>query len=522
MGFGDSSDGYVTWEAGLSALLRKEIPDLRLKNDTLGGLGQFFHGMTLMDGNFQPLSASHLEQERTVFISLAQQERCFLFVKRQINTNTLYSLFDVSRALPSLRKLVWCHEHDRLTQVYNKETFLVRAKELLSRNEHALMVFVDMDDLKQVNDNWGHSVGDDYIVALSRHMEQFFSACPENVIGRLAGDEFAVCVGSKSKEERDAALTGFEETAFFFLPSGEQRALRFTTGAAKYPEDASSIEELLAFSDFAMVSMKKMDKGGIHFFRKEEHEAFLALPTCQEDLRKIIDNNLISFTFTPYIEALSRQVVIFEMFPTCRLQGYEDIELVSIIAKRCGKMLELDRLVLKNLQDEFKKLGKIVFSQTVTFGHMPQSLFHHGELEKLATESGFPYAQMCLCFSAEMRDSYVRMRAIDTAQNLGLKFGFKKFSQSVLSATLVDFKPNTVKISKELSVGIARQEDKQEIVHSVVELCRNFEVAVASGDAHCQEDLDCLINLGINFLGGQAVHPELTAEEIPRFLSRNG
>lgn len=417
MGIGDSSDDHVTWEAGLLAFLDMKIPDTRLKNDTLGGLGLFFHEATLLDTSFQPLPVSRLEHEQAIYVFLEQKEKYFLFVRRRINTSNIYSLFDVSHALPSLKRLVWDQEHDRLTQVYNKEFFLIRAQELLTRNNYGLMVFVDIDDLKQINDNWGHNVGDDYIVTLSSHVKRFFSTRSENVTGRLAGDEFAVCVGTKTREERDAALAGFEEANFFLLPSGERQTLQFTTGVAKYPEDASSIEDLLTFSDFAMVSMKKTNKGGIHFFRKDEHEAFLSLPTCQDKLHKIMDNEFIFFTFTPYIEALSKQVVIFEMFPTCRVPGYEDIELVTIIAKYCGKMLELDRLILKKLRAEFKKLGEIRFSQTVTFGYMPQSLFHYGELELLATESGFPYEQMCLCFSAEMRDSYARMRAINCSSS---------------------------------------------------------------------------------------------------------
>ncbi len=513
-------NGFIHWGDTLYKTLDIEHSDeFCIKADPLGGLLGILKDMNLLfyDAIFNPIT--DIEDEHITYINIPDEERWFYFKKSLVAGERLYCVVDISENLITCKRIIWEKEHDSLTQLFNRESFLVRCEGVLSSSNYGLMIFIDLDDLKQMNDNWGHKTGDNYIIALAKHIESVFSGSQSEhkVYGRLAGDEFAVCLGGfDSIEERDKSIEGLNVKLDFILPNGNITNLSFTTGASKYPEDSASIDDLLIFSDFAMSVLKKNNKGGVSFFSKQEHEVFLDISQRQDKLNELLNNKAISFIFIPYIDNESGNVAVFEMFPIGLIPGFSDIEQIKIVAKYAHKLVELDRIIYSALKEEFKKLAGLNFKQVVTLGYMPQDLFYQGELEKLLQHTGYPSRRICLCFNSEMRSNYDRMRSISQAKDLGIRFGFKDFGPKSSQAAL-DFYPNIVKLSKELSFACARDDEKKHIVKNLIELAKKFKFGTASGYIASEEDLIFLRGLGIDLLGGEAVLGQINSSQIETY-----
>ena len=519
-GFEDEGSTHICWEETLRDLFATE--GVCFEKDGLGGLERQLgeRGFLFYDRDLQRIETGAAEKLELVFIGSPTGEQWFVFRQAMAQQKKLYFIADITEQVGCFRQMLWQKERDRLTGLFNRESFLSRCAGVLAAGRHALMVFIDMDDLKKMNDNWGHKTGDRYIMAMAEHVSAFFAGFeePRKVIGRLAGDEFAVCIGGfDTAVARDECLQGLNQRVDLPLPDGSHARLAFSSGAARYPEDSTLIDDLLIFADFAMSIVKKSEKGGVSFFSRSEHDALLDISRSQEKLKELLEKKAISFIYFPYIDSVSGAFRVLEMFPVGDIPGLEDIEQLKIVSKHSYLTPELDRVIYAAMKEEFEKLAQIDFPQPVTLGYMPQDLFYQGELEKFIQATGFPSTRLTLCFDAQMRSNYERMKSISQARGLGIRFGFKEFGPTSSDAAL-EFRPDIVKLSKALVLSCADDADEREMVKNLIELAHKFQFASAAGYIPSTEVQSFFRSLGVNLLGGEAVHRPITLAGIEDFL----
>jgi len=155
---------------------------------------------------------------------------------------------------------------DALTGLYNRRGFLTIGKEYLNlsaRNKSRMhLLFLDMDNLKQINDTFGHATGDEAIIRSAEIIKSVFRG--SDVKSRLGGDEFAVFPIASSSLGLKTALNRFHEKIAEFNRSGIcPFTLSFSAGVAGYdPENPSTIDELLARADKRMYEEKRRKAEG--------------------------------------------------------------------------------------------------------------------------------------------------------------------------------------------------------------------------------------------------------------------
>lgn len=149
-------------------------------------------------------------------------------------------------------------QQDQLTEVNNKNTFNTVAKKILERQSdklHALLM-IDVDDFKDVNDSFGHAIGDSVLENVASHLKESFRSC--DVVGRVGGDEFAVlitdipneCIVIKKAEHVEYVMN----EKVVGIPS-----FTVSIGIA-YSKDYNGFDELFVASDKALYSAKKKGK----------------------------------------------------------------------------------------------------------------------------------------------------------------------------------------------------------------------------------------------------------------------
>ncbi|MCX6565896.1 MAG: diguanylate cyclase [Candidatus Aminicenantes bacterium] len=155
---------------------------------------------------------------------------------------------------------------DALTGLYNRRGFLTIGKEYLNlsaRNKSRMhLLFLDMDNLKLINDTFGHATGDEAIIRSAEIIKSVFRG--SDVKSRLGGDEFAVFPIASSSQGLKSALNRFHEKIAEFNRSGIcPFTLSFSAGVAGYdPENPSTIDELLARADKRMYEDKRRKANG--------------------------------------------------------------------------------------------------------------------------------------------------------------------------------------------------------------------------------------------------------------------
>lgn len=156
-----------------------------------------------------------------------------------------------------LRRLAYV---DDLTHVPNRRYFrralLESVRAARHRDGHIGVLMVDCDNFKRVNDTFGHATGDAFLTEVSRRLVA--SVRDDDVVARYGGDEFVICLSNVAGEEDLKAITTRIANAFQspLHVHGQELNMSVSVGAALYPDDSLSLDELVRLADVALYRAK--------------------------------------------------------------------------------------------------------------------------------------------------------------------------------------------------------------------------------------------------------------------------
>ena len=179
---------------------------------------------------------------------------------------------------------------------------------------HAALMMTDLDNLKTINDTYGHDWGDVYLRQTAHSLQQ--GSPSGTVVARLSGDEFLLLF--YGYETREALRTDIKKLEENFaqnsatLPDGKRLCIRMSGGVAWYPEDALDLDTLKKYADFAMYEVKHSTKGEVREFDMEHYRAGVYAMEQRSDFEKLIRERRVDYHFQPIVSAHDGHVVAYE------------------------------------------------------------------------------------------------------------------------------------------------------------------------------------------------------------------
>ena len=182
-------------------------------------------------------------------------------------------------------------DYDLLTGLYNRRAFYRIAGELFACPQklgHAVLLMMDLDDLKKINDAYGHEWGDRYIRAAGKCFKKHL---PANALcARVSGDEFNILLygyagREAAQQDLDRLAVGIQASTFE-RPDGLITPILVSGGAAWYPDDSTELQKLIEFSDFAMYRVKHGTKGMFMTFDPAAYDREQAALHMQSERRR--------------------------------------------------------------------------------------------------------------------------------------------------------------------------------------------------------------------------------------------
>ncbi|MBQ6574957.1 MAG: GGDEF domain-containing protein [Lachnospiraceae bacterium] len=155
--------------------------------------------------------------------------------------------------------------HDPLTGVLNRRAFDIAAAKWIARGKDCALIFFDLDYFKQVNDKYGHNIGDGFLTKFSDVLKKNFSE--SGIISRFGGDEFVVLTDMSGTDEVSALIKKTADDLWSFsLPEadkeGREFSISFSSGAARFPYDADDLSLLKKRADTALYEVKERGRNG--------------------------------------------------------------------------------------------------------------------------------------------------------------------------------------------------------------------------------------------------------------------
>jgi diguanylate cyclase (GGDEF)-like protein len=198
---------------------------------------------------------------------------------------------------------------DTLTGLFNRRSLLERLKQSIAqadrRHEGLALMFLDLDKFKEINDTYGHEVGDELLIQVATHLNA--AVRESDMVARLGGDEFVIL------------LEGFPDTSDVVKIAkkivnaniephviGSHLVKTSTTiGISFYPQDGETAEELLKHADVAMYHAKQRERGSIQFFHEELNATERLRMQFEEEMLQALENNEFELYYQPKIDFAS-------------------------------------------------------------------------------------------------------------------------------------------------------------------------------------------------------------------------
>lgn len=218
------------------------------------------------------------EQEKDVYlIGRKDGEDRYVKIKSyRENGKTLGIVVDMTEEIIEKRQIEQERDVDLLTGLFTRRAFFSKMDALLQKPEQlrtAMLLMTDLDNLKYINDHWGHEWGDKMLKTVAG----LFLDCDglHTLAARLSGDEFVLVIfGAQSQQELEGYLELLYEriqATELIMPDGEHVGVSLSGGYLFYPEHSGSSQELLRMADETMYLVKKSTKGKFEKYREPEH-----------------------------------------------------------------------------------------------------------------------------------------------------------------------------------------------------------------------------------------------------------
>jgi diguanylate cyclase (GGDEF)-like protein len=400
------------------------------------------------------------------------------------------------------RRFEFLAHHDPLTGLPNRAMFEERAREAVARarrhGETAALLFLDLDNFKEINDSLGHEVGD----ALLRAAGERLRGCVrgEDFVARIGGDEFCVLLQGLG-DPREAAGVAQKIVEALAQPCriGEREvACGASVGIACTPQDSAEAAELLRLADAAMYRAKDAGRHAYRFAAPNINRELHASAALAEELRASLERDELFVCYQPRIDFLTRRPVAAEAllrWPHPRF-GLLPPESFLPLAEDSGIAAALGAMLLNKAcaqAERWRDAGAKDFSIAISVS--TRTLRHPGlpgEVRAALAASGLaPGALLLELPEAGLRQAAAPVReALAALADTGARLGVDDFGAGYASLPLLrSLRIGAVSIDRRLVSSIPSDRDAPGLVRGLIALARglDMDVVVRGIDtaAHC-------------------------------------
>lgn len=431
-------------------------------------------------------------------------------------------------------------DYDMLTGLISRRAFYERAEELFRKPEkmcYAALMMLDLDNLKTINDHYGHDYGDKYI---HQAAACFAEHAPAGAIcSRVSGDEFFILFyGYKVLESLNDAVNKFSmdiKNNIFELPTGETIPIAASGGVAWYPEDSSDFWQLMKYADFAMYKVKHGHKGNVENFNLEvyNHESFML--NSRQDFFKLIMEERVFYHFQPIFSGKDGSVAAYESLMRSDLPTLRSPAAILEIAREEKRLQDIEDLTwLKALQQykelvAINKLDKNAYLFVNSFAN--QVMTQHAQ-DKFEREY-FCFKDNLVTEITEFENLTpgIMQKKRELAGDNSL-FALDDYGSGYNSElNLLELSPKFIKVDISIIRDIDTDVDKQRIVSNIVDYAHDRDMLIIAEGIETPAELYKVLELGVDLLQGYilarpAAIPDSISQKaldiIRDFNSRNG
>ncbi len=397
---------------------------------------------------------------------------------------------------------------DYLTGLQNRNIYKENIEKLISneKDKFGALLFCDIDNLKFINDCYGHNNGDRYIQATANVLKEFGEY--KSVIARPSGDEFIVYIhGFNSKEEIVAAITeklNKAKNSYFTTSLHIEEKVRFSTGIAIYPSDTNKLDELVKFADYAMYKMKKSSKGEIAYYDSTTLDKTLFLARNSGYLDEFLDQELLDFAFQPMVDAKTFEIIGYEALMRPQSDIISTPYLLLELAKAESKLDKIERLVMKKVFEKISENMDVLKDYKIFINSIADQALTEEEF-KVFKELYPDILSNVVIEVTELESVDFDVLRIKTNmfKDVGALLAIDDFGAGYSNEnSLLSNDYDIIKLDMNLIRNLDADTRRQQIVKSLINFSNNHDYKILAEGVETENEVRKLRELGIDYMQG--------------------
>ena len=440
---------------------------------------------------------------------------------------------DITSRKESEERLIHLATHDDLTGLPNRNLLLDRTEQAIDRyrrtEEQFAILFIDMDQFKLVNDNFGHVTGDGLLKAVAERLHSCVRAM--DTVARPGGDEFIILLTDVNGPADCAEVCGklADNCRDPISIDGHELEVGLSVGIVIFPADGEDAEELFNHADIAMYRAKERGRDNFQFFRQEMKAELTEKTAYRDGLRRALENQELVLYYQPVVEMISRRLVGAEALLRWNhpQEGLVAPNRFIPVAEESGLIVPIGVAVLDMACRQNAAWLKQGLDPVRVAVNLSARQLREATLCDSVQATLERHQLPAKLLGLEITESMVMEKPkqvvaiLDQFRKMGISTSVDDFGTGYSSlAYLRQLSVNTIKIDRSFVRDIGRDEDADIIVATIIDMVHNLGFRVLAEGIETEAQMEFLLNKGCDRAQGYLFSKPVPAEEFATLLER--
>lgn len=422
--------------------------------------------------------------------------------------------------------------HDLLTGLANRYLFGDRLQQGIEKSKRdgstIALLFIDLDHFKEINDSYGHKMGDNLLKEVARKLSEIIRK--EDTLARFGGDEFTVIIEGL-KQGGDASLLANKIVTLLSEPitlSGTTFYVGCSIGISFFPHNGDLSEDLIKCADAAMYKAKEEGRNNFQYYNAEMTRLALERVEMETNLRTALINREFEVYYQPQINGKTNKLIGMEALVRWKspILGLVLPDKFIPLAESTGLIVELDRFVMNSAMRQF--------SQWYKAGLNPGVLAMNLSIRQLQKKD-FISVLKSLIIKTECKPAWLELEVtegqimthpdeaieiLNEINRIGIVLAIDDFGTGYSSLSYLKKLPiNKLKIDQSFVQGLPHDEEDAVITKTVIALAKSLNLNILAEGVETEAQKEFLLENGCLNIQGYYYSKPITANEMGKFMT---
>ncbi len=425
------------------------------------------------------------------------------------------------------KELVKVAFYDDLSKLPNRKNMIIITNAYVESGSDFVLININVDNFKVVNDTLGHNVGDKLIQEIAKRLNNNIDK--DDILGRVSGDEFVILktAGTDKQSVEKFAKQLIELLKINFYIDNYDIRITCSAGIAMFPYDADNVDELILAIDSALYSAKHRGKNQISFYDEEMKNNLVENLKLEAAILKALERKEIYLAYQPIVSCMKGNIKSLEALARWNSKELGNISPAVFIpiAEKTGAIVDIGKFIIEESVAMVSRLEKefgleIKMSINLSILQLKKSNFVEEVLEITRKNGVNPSSVIFeLTESLFLDNDIIVVDAISQLRDLGFYIAIDDFGTGYSSLSyLVDIPTNILKIDKTFIDGVGSSSDKETLVGALVQVAHSLDMNVTCEGVEEREQVDFLRSISCNYIQGYYFSKPLSESDLRKWI----